>query len=711
MLINRCAAFNAASSRLQRSGPATLGLLAVLAAGQAAAAPRDESRFLTNIPWSRPNITKVVALGYSELGIEMDVAQASMTTVEGRTCVRANLVSFDVDDRYAFDVDEPIELTITYAPDAAAAPPIMVAWDKNGGDGHGRIEIKPEPGASFRTVKVTLDRARLAGLGALQTDISVGSRRSPLTLCDIVVKRSNTTAPLPPPGKLVLRVVDPARGKATPARVGVYDASGRLPMPGVQAVEVRRFADKVRRHWVNTRTLWPSQNRQAFYVSGAYEADLPAGRYELAVTRGPEYRAHRSYFDVRPGQPTEVSVSLDRFQDLPAAGWHSGESHLHLSRDQVVDDAVWAQVAAEDLKVSNLLEMGNIDGTYFKQPAWGPAGRYERDGYIMVSGQEDPRTGHRGHTILWNLKAPVHQAPGQFYSYHRVFEEARKQGALMGYAHLGELFNGSRGLALDVPFGLVDFIEVLQGSRLNTEVWYSFLNLGYRILPVAGADYPFFGPTLPGAERTYVKLDGPLTADRWFASFKSGRVYVTNGPFLDLKVNGREMGSELRVRRGTRLDVSAVASLNPDIDPFDRVEIVVLGDVAHTAAADGRTRVEVRHQLVADKSMWIAVRAYGKRQGAWDTIAAHSAPIYVVVDDQPTWKTDNVAELVQLHRTNLQALLAKPIDPVEDLEGFETGPSLIRQWEVQLPAMRRRVEAAYAKYEELLQRLARAEPR
>ena len=52
---------------------------------------------------------------------------------------------------------------------------------------------------------------------------------------------------------------------------------------------------------------------------------------------------------------------------------------------------------------------------------------------------------------------------------------------MTGYAYLGELFNGRRGRALDVPFGLIDFIEVLQGGRLNTEIWYTFLNLGYRV--------------------------------------------------------------------------------------------------------------------------------------------------------------------------------------------------------------------------------------
>src|SRR5205814_375018 len=219
--------------------------------------------------------------------------------------------------------------------------------------------------------------------------------------------------------------------------------------------------------------------------------------------------------------------------------------------------AGWGQLAAEDVHVGNLVEMGNIAGTYFKQPAWDRAGQFDRDGYAIVPGQEDPRTGMRGHTIHWNLKSHVHFEQEAFFQYDREFERTRSQGALTGYAHLGELFNGRRGLALDVPFGLVDFIEVLQGGRLNTDVWYSFLNLGYKVLPVGGADYPYFGPTLPGVERTYVRLDAPFSAAAWFDGFRRGHVYVTNGPFVRLSVNGREIGEEVRVARGPRLDIRA----------------------------------------------------------------------------------------------------------------------------------------------------------
>ena len=165
---------------------------------------------------------------------------------------------------------------------------------------------------------------------------------------------------------------------------------------------------------MNARTFWPSDNRLAFYVDGSYEARLPAGAYELVVTRGPEYRSHRSTIEIRPEETTAVTVPLRRYADLPASGWFSGDSHVHLMRDRAADDAVWGQIAAEDLYVANLLEMGNIAGTHFRQPAWGRAGRFERDGRVLVSGQEDPRTGQRGHTMHWNIQRPVHE-PDSFF--------------------------------------------------------------------------------------------------------------------------------------------------------------------------------------------------------------------------------------------------------------------------------------------------------
>ena len=86
---------------------------------------------------------------------------------------------------------------------------------------------------------------------------------------------------------------DAKTGAIVPARVGMYDATGRAPLASDRALLLQRYADDLRMLAVNDRTFWPSANRQAFYVDGHYDARLPEGTYELVATRGMEYRAYR----------------------------------------------------------------------------------------------------------------------------------------------------------------------------------------------------------------------------------------------------------------------------------------------------------------------------------------------------------------------------------------------------------------------------------
>jgi hypothetical protein len=668
-----------------------------------------EARYVELIQWKKPHISRVFGVGTSALGVPGARNSLQMRMIENKACVIGNVVAFDVDDAYAFDVDEPVTLAVTYAP--ALSTPFVVGWDKSGGNGIGVSEpINPEPGAVLQTVTLTLDRARLAGQGTQGSDIAIGSRTG-FALCDVAVTRSGATTPSVSSGQIKLIVKDARTGAIVPARVGIYDATGRAPLASDRALMLQRYADDLRMLAVNERTFWPSTNRQAFYVDGNYEARLPEGAYELVATRGPEYRAFRGAFDVRNDQTTTVTVSLERYADLPSRGWYSGDSHIHLTRDEVADPLVWGMVAAEDVYVGNLLEMGNITGTHFKQPKqWGPASRYALDKrHFVVSGQEDPRTGHMGHTIHHNLESPVHLGPDSYFFYNRVFEQSHKQGGTSGFAHMGSGFNGQRGMALTVPFGLVDFIEVLQAGRIFTDVWYRFLDMGYRISPAAGSDWPY--SDFPGVVRNYVKLNGRLDLDAWFASFHAGHVYVSNGPFLEFSVNGKQMGEEVRVKRGAKLTIAASAQLNPDVDALNRLEIVVLSDVALTAAAEGRDRIDLRQELKADRSMWIAVRALGERQEPRNMIVAHSAPIYVVVEGEPSWKAESVPGLVAYQRTQLQELMTAPLDPLEDLEPWETRDLLLSGWDRQRPMLQPIVDQANALYDRLLDRLSKFSPK
>jgi len=673
-------------------------LLSVVAVHQGVGAHGSEARYVQRVPLRFPNISNIYGLSYTELGLQANRIPVSLQTIAGRPCVTGTTIGIDVDDKYGFDVDERVTLKVTYA--VGRTRPFVVYWDKSDGEGLGRtdpVEVNAS-GTGFADAVVQLDRARLAGQGSLGIDIAVGTRDG-LAVCGLEVVRSFETRAPGEMGTIRLEVRDQASGNLVPARVGLYDATGRLPLPSNDAVVIHRFADDVRRVWVSRRGLWPSEGRQAFYVNGAYQAKVPAGTYTVVATRGFEYRAFRGTVDVKPGRTATVAANLARYADPAASGWFSSDGHIHIQRMKVDDPEVWTQVAAEDVRIGHLVQMGNIAGTHFAQPAWGKAGRYEKNGHTVMSGQEDPRTVQHGHTLHHNLTEPVHLWPDRYFAYQDAFEESHRQGGVSGYAHQAELFNGRRGLAVDAPFGLVDFIEILQNGMLPTEQWYGYLNMGFKIWPEAGSDFPYMD--LPGVVRNYVKVDGPFSVDAWFDSFRKGRIVVSNGPLLTLKVDEHEVGDQFRVNRGSSVRIAADARLNPDFGPLERLELVVSGDVVQTAAGGG-DRIELKKDLTIDRGVWIAARAYGPGSEPRNLRVAHTAPVFVTVDDTGFVKTEALAELVARQRKLLAEMASSRVDPMGDLEPWETKELLIEQYDGQRAMLASRIEEADRRYAAML---------
>lgn len=471
------------------------------------------------------------------------------------------------------------------------------------------------------------------------------------------------------PPQIPLRVEIRDGAGPTEAAVGLYSARKRFLIPAT-ALDFSgagyNYAPVNFRDHGNAK-FWPGGAgfTRCFFVRGGFTIDVPPGSYRLIVSKGPEYLPVDRVLSVSAGGAEKQTVELRRWIDMAARGWHSGDTHIHFARPNPQANervALWAR--AEDLHVGNILRMGDAQETYFEQYAYGRPGRFVYRRGALVPGQEDPRTGVLGHTISLNILRPIRDAERRYYLYSTTFDEAHRQGGLSGYAHVNsDSFLVHRDLTLNVPRGKVDFGEICEFGEVGTDLYYEFLNLGFRLTAVGGSDAPWGGTV--GDSRVYVHTDAPLDPDQWFAALKQGRTFVTAGPMLEFTVNDQLPGGQLVPGRGARLKIHARASAGSGTAPLNRLEVVANGVVVRSAEASGNSAA-LDFELPAQRSIWIAAR----------TVGAHTTPVYVTVDGKRHW---NLALVPGLLDKRLRTL--DDIDRLIAQKGEGIFPARAPEWE------------------------------
>ncbi|MGR8949292.1 MAG: CehA/McbA family metallohydrolase [Gammaproteobacteria bacterium] len=618
-----------------------------------------------------------------------------------RECLVGPYFFFDVSDDFAFDIDETVTIRLLF--DLTTTEGFNLSYDH---------AVKPsvvsrtfdQSNERWHWETVTLERARFANRKYAKTDFAVGGLKSlfpadntggghQIALCDMQISRSRNTPAHPAPGNIKLKIAD-QNGDAISARVGIYDATGRSPLADRSAVSVHRFGEQIRD--INLRRVpptWPTEGRYVFYVDGNYQASIPPGRYTVVVSKGPEYRLHVQTIEVSAQKPGDFEITLQRWINMPAKGWYSGDDHIHIARNAPdVNRSILSFTSAEDIHLSNLLQMANVTTWHFPQYAFGAPGHFSRRDHALAPGQESPRTSHRGHTI--GLNAPrFHWPERDYFLYDKTADAIHEDGGMFGYAHVAiDGFNVSWGLALDVPLGIVDFLEMLQMGVLNTEYFYDFLNLGYKLLPSAGSDYPYIH--IAGAERVYVNVGETFTIPAWFDAWRTKRSFVSNAPIIDFAVNGDRLATEFNVASGDSISVSATSRVNPDFDQLENVELVVHGNVVATATGTLEDGLELEHTLQADESFWFVLRTLGAN-GA----VAHTAPVYVFVDNDKQFWNKEIAEQTALkYIDTLNTMKNSTPDLNEEWERFNVENDVLPKWEQAKPGLDIQINEAIERY-------------
>ncbi len=428
-------------------------------------------------------------------------------------------------------------------------------------------------------------------------------------------------------GHLSFRILDPGCRCETAARVEIRDQSGKNFVPPSSVPVIRNCPSSPVPDWFpglfsgfSTEKYIdnPYTGTRQFYTEGVSEVDLPAGRYALFISKGIEFRPAERVFEIKSGLPTILSVTLDRWIDPALKGWVGSDDHVHVPRLSAKDNRLvsrWMQ--AEDIRVANLLQIGNahhFHGT--PQYAFGEDGVYKEGNYLLVSGQEHPRTHVFGHAIALGADRPID--PGQRYVIFSEFiEQVTKAGGLVGIAHWG-VGSANDGLAVHAPSRKITFIEVLQMDYAQYGVWYELLNLGIRIAPTGGSDFPCGPSALPGRERFYTRIEGPLNRKNWLKGVERGRTFVTNGPLVDFFVENTGIGDELVIQKSRHVKLRATVRFDPKMDQVGTKEVELIKNGVPIPAhvqSKGDGTLELQSVDSPTFSSWYAIRVAGKKVG------------------------------------------------------------------------------------------------
>jgi hypothetical protein len=214
--------------------------------------------------------------------------------------------------------------------------------------------------------------------------------------------------------------------------------------------------------------------------------------------------------------------------------------------------------------------------------------------------------------------------------------QCKAQGGLVVLPHFP---NPRAEHAASIVAGDIDALEMTSWGDLYSGInpyslsdWYRYLNCGYRLAAVGGTD-KMSASTAVGTVRTYARIaDGqPFTYAAWMEAVRRAETFVSYGPLLDFRVDGRPMGSQFELSAsGGTLDVTwAVASATI---PATRVELVVNGEIRESASLDAGQREQAGSWRVrVERSSWLALLVRGQYPGKPEVIAAHSSPVMVQV--------------------------------------------------------------------------------
>jgi hypothetical protein len=447
-----------------------------------------------------------------------------------------------------------------------------------------------------------------------------------------------------------VRANDAATGQPTPVRIRFAGPDGTYYPP------LGRLATFATEMGVDVGGNVLLDDKAHATIDGTCEVRLPPGRVTVSISKGPEYRPVRTEVD-RPAGKLALRFQVERWADLRAESWYSGDTRAHF----LSPHAALLEAAAEDVAVVNLLAWEFlVPGLEGQRPSIpnilafsGQRPALETPGHLVVVNtlNQHPTLGR---LLLLNCHRPVY--PLSFggpdglddWSLADWCDQChRKAGLVVGDGFFGHPEGPPPGeLLADLILGKIDALQLteFQNPRVDAECrqesvlrdWYGLLRCGFRV-PLVGGGGKDSNLGVLGDTRTYARLQvgQEFTYKNWIEAVRAGRTFVTDGPLLRFTVDGLDPGAVVRLpAEGGTVRVRAAAR---SLQTFERLEVVSpAGVVAGAEAAGSPAEAALEVEVPVAESGWFVARCWGPYDEVlcqW--VAAQSSPVYVEVEGRP----------------------------------------------------------------------------
>ncbi len=391
--------------------------------------------------------------------------------------------------------------------------------------------------------------------------------------------------------------------------------------------------------------------RDHFVCSGRVAASLKPGRYEYVIERGPEYRRASGTVTVVAGEESTLRVKLERHSNLRAAGWYSGDLHVHRSLEEIE-----LLMQAEDLDFAPVITWWNQRDLWQENEIPKQVVR-QFDGHRIssVMAGEDEREG--GALLYFGLRTPLD-----------IRSIDRESPSPMQFVRAARRRDSRVWIDIEKPFwwdvpvwlasGQMDSIGIANNHMCRSqmypdeawgkprdvkrlpkpygngywsqEIYYHMLNCGLRVPPSAGSASGVL-PNPVGYNRVYVHLDQPFSRDAWFEGLARGTSFLTNGPLLLVTVDGTDPGSIIQLK----VDESRTLQLKIRLttqDPVSELELIQNGNVVKKISCSGVLTQDHSLQFSVDEPGWFLVRAITNVENTFRF--ATTAPWFVEVENR-----------------------------------------------------------------------------